>query len=612
MRQTSILSQFGTGRIMQLRLFPGMVAVVTVALSVQASGKSRQTSQNPSPNYRSITRAVAVDIVVEKGDDPVSGLHKQDFQVLEDGKPQVIDFFEDHTAATAKPAPTLPKMPASVYTNLPAVPGNESVNVLLLDALNTDERDQVYVHNQIIEFLKNMQPGTRAAIFTLSSKLRMVQGFTTDSAALHAALNDPKYGVVPDKPMESRSLDDKLSDVRQVDNLLAVSHGSKEAAEALRSFQRDFANYHGDQRVSMTLDALQALARFLNGVPGRKNLIWFSSSFPVTVFPEPDQTHHPNRANRESLRMRETADLLYDSKIAVYPVSAEGVMSQHIAGADVQHMTDTEGQTILGTQKVCPECYLNESGARAEKMISMEQLAQETGGRAFFNTNDLAGATRKAIADGAHYYTLVYTPTNKKMDGGYRKIKVKVQDSGYRVEYRRGYYADDVPAAVEGKADENPLRELMMYGMPDATQILFAARVLPASPQRQQGSPRAGMNSNLTGPTTRYSVNFMIRSTDVKLENTPDGTHRGKLQIEIHAYDRAGNSVNWLGGTWDMTVKPDGLAKLQKTGLLAHFEIDLPAHKDIYLETGVYDRETGKAGTLTIPLLNEAPAPSAH
>ena len=284
---------------MQLRSFFSMVAIISVATGLQASGGRRQNSPAPAAQYRSTTRAVAVDVVVDKGDDPVSGLHQQDFQLLEDGKPQVIDFFEEHTGATKRAAPVLPKMPATVYTNLPSVPQDDTVNVLLLDALNTDVRDQVYVHNQIVDFLKKMPPGMRAAIFTLGSKLRMVQGFTTDSAALHAALNDPKYGVVPEKPYQSHSLSNKMADVKHMDDALMVSPG---LAEAVQSFQRDFASYQGSQRVSMTLDALQALARFLGGVPGRKNLIWFSSSFPVTMIPDPDQSQRANRPNTDDLR----------------------------------------------------------------------------------------------------------------------------------------------------------------------------------------------------------------------------------------------------------------------------------------------------------------------
>ena len=115
----------------------------------------------------------------------------------------------------------------------------------------------------------------------------------------------------------------------------------------------------------------------------------------------------------------------------------------------------------------------------ADKIMAMEQLAADTGGKAFFNTNDLNGATQKAIADGAHYYTIAYSPKNKKMDGGYRQIKIKIPDTKYKLAYRPGYNADDV-SKIEAKANADPLREQMLLGMPNATQLLYGLRVIPA------------------------------------------------------------------------------------------------------------------------------------
>ena len=133
-------------------------------------------------------RVVLVDVVVtdNKGQ-PVPGLRKEDFEVLEDGKPQTIASFDEHQATT----PTLvklPPMPPNVYTNFPLTEKADSVNVLLLDALNTESRDQTYVHTQMIKYLQTIPPGTRVAIFTLASRLRMIQGVTTDSTVLLAIL----------------------------------------------------------------------------------------------------------------------------------------------------------------------------------------------------------------------------------------------------------------------------------------------------------------------------------------------------------------------------------------------------------------------------------------
>lgn len=605
-----------------MRHYPLLCVTAALAImtaNLDSGGQANQASESHTPAFRSTTRAVVVDVVVTNATDAIRGLKKQDFQLSEDGKLQAIDFFEEHSAnrLSEGAVPPLPKMPPGVYTNVPPVPQNDSVNVLLLDALNTDQAEQSYVRQNILNFLKSMPPGTRAAIFTLSSRLRLVQGFTSDSSSLVAAVNDPKFGVQTTTTDASRSLKDKQDDALHLDKALALLGGrSDEGISAMVSFQHEFANYQAGDRVAMTLEALQYMARYLAGVPGRKNLLWFSTSFPVAVFPRLGQSQRPNQINADSLddytaRVKKTADLLTVSKIAVYPIGAEGVMSEHIFEANLPSPTDYEGVSEGNNSAAQAKggnlpAYVHEYGARSDKIMSMEQLAADTGGKAYYNTNDLNAAMQKAIADGSHYYTLVYTPTNKKMDGSYRRIEVKVNDAKYRLAYRRGYNADDVPAAAQTKPDATPLHGMMMYEMPDATQILFAARVLPANPQPSAGSPRAGRNAKLSGATTRYSIDYMIRWTDVKFDVQSDGTHTGKLDVQLLAYDRDGNALNWTGGTQAMSIKPDIFEAIKKSGVPVHVDIDVPSDKDIYLETGVYDWETGKAGTLEIPLLLNA------
>ena len=251
-----------------------------------------RSEQDQVPVFKTQSRAVVVDVVVTKGDEAVTGLRKQDFQALEDGKPVTLDFFEEHTARSLPPgaAPALPKLPAHVYSNVPPAPESDSVNVLLLDTLNTDRPDQANVHQQIIDFLKTMQPGVRVAVFVLGSRLRMVQGFTTDSSVLRDAVNDKKNGMKMEADTSvTRSLQDKFDDIEEKQRLAHDADGRRRLSEALSAMQQDFVAYQADQRVAMTLEALNYLGRYLAGVPGRKNLIWFASSFPVTVFPSPKE-----------------------------------------------------------------------------------------------------------------------------------------------------------------------------------------------------------------------------------------------------------------------------------------------------------------------------------
>jgi VWFA-related protein len=175
-------------------------------------------------------------------------------------------------------------------------------------------------------------------------------------------------------------------------------------------------------RVEMTLQAFQQLSRYLSSIPGRKNVVWFSGSFPINFVPSTNV-----RAIKHQEHLKQTSDLLTAGQIAVYPVSATGILG------DPSH--------DMGSPFGSPEeLFEGTSGAQ----IQMETLAQETGGRAFYNTNGLSEALTEAIENGSHYYTLAYAPSDKKLDGKFRRIQVNVPEgSAYKLSYRRGYYADE-------------------------------------------------------------------------------------------------------------------------------------------------------------------------
>ena len=108
------------------------------------------------PTFKSKVNVVLVDVTVLKGKEPVTDLHREDFQVLENGQPQTILSFEEHKGA---PLTMLkrPPMPPDEFTNIPTVDTADSVNVILLDALNTQNADQVFVRSQMIRYLKDLK-----------------------------------------------------------------------------------------------------------------------------------------------------------------------------------------------------------------------------------------------------------------------------------------------------------------------------------------------------------------------------------------------------------------------------------------------------------------------
>lgn len=598
---------------------PGTIFAPTLVRLFLLLAAAHLSAQPPlsstMPVYKTTTRSVIVDVVVRtpKGD-PVPGLRQQDFTVLEDGKPQTIDFFEEQTLKEPPPGASqpLPAMPPHVYNNIPAAPEADSVNVLLLDSLNTPQQDFAYARNQVISYLNNVKPGTRLAIFTLGDKLNFVQGFTSDPSVLKALVEDRKKGANGGFSQSLVSRSDQAENttaIENVDSAMTAGVGSAAAAAAISSAFASYSNFALRNRTLMTLEALDYLARYLAGVPGRKNLIWFSSTFPVVVFPHFDQRQEAEDLVVPFSDIRRTADLLTASRVAVYPVNARGVITESVIDADSAGAgNDPNGPAHLGALAPIGS-YAAESADRASVISAMNQLAHDTGGKAIYNTNDLNTATLHAIDDGSQFYSLAYTPSNRNMDGKYRTVEVKINEGKYRLAYRHGYNADNtaVPVAVP---DTDPLRPLLRYGLPNESQILYAVRVVPASPQPAPNTPPAGKNPKLTGPTTRYNVDFFIRWTDVRLDPTPRGTHIGKLQIELLAFDRDGKAVNWEGGTQQMSLTPDIYGAIEHSGIPAHAEIDLP-NTPVHLVTGVYDWETGKVGTLQFSLAPEVAAPPA-
>lgn len=581
---------------------PFAVAVFALSATCLFAQQSTASGAAQLPVYQAHARDVIVDVVVTNNHGgPVTGLHQQDFSVTEDGKPQSIDYFEEHVAKTLPPGALkpLPKMPPDVYTNVPPAPEDDAVNVLLLDTLNTDPRFQPYMRQQIIHFLLGMKPGTRIAIFALGTQLRYIQGFTTDTAALRAAL----LRFVPGHEPQSTTLSDIADEKEEIAILQSMNSpprgasmgmGASAGISALSAAMAEEGGIQQANRMAMTLEAFQYLARYLGNEPDRKNLIWFSSSFPVNIFPSSAQMEALSNARGLNSEIKKTADMLTSSRVAVYPIEAEGMMEDHVAEADSRLETAGQGAGLMAN-------LMASSSSRADTIYSMEQIASDTGGKAFYNSNDLSGAFNSAVTLGANYYTLVYSPTNKKMDGRFRRIEVKVPGEKYHLSYRRGYNADDMLTA-SAKSDADPLQPLMIRGLPGTTQILYAVKVVPADDQPARGKPPLGGNQKLTGPFRRYSVEFFIRWTDIKFATTANGRHTGKINVQLMAYDADGKAVNWLGGTQAMNIDPTLFASIQKSGVPAHIELDLPADKNLYLETGVYDENTGKAGTLEVSL----------
>jgi VWFA-related protein len=392
-------------RLLSFSLFPiALLSVFTLQTPAQTTAS---VDPDQTPVFRANARAVLVDVVVtDSQGNPVSGLRQQDFKLRENGKPESVVFFEEHKGAEIVPI-ELPKMPPNVFTNVPVAPQADALNVLLLDAMNTPQTDQSYVRAQVLEFLKTMKPGTPLAVFSLATDLRLVQGFTGSPSTLLASLQDKKNGVWPETTAFSHSTKDDLDDQAELNRRLMMLGGpghTDAGIDALRQDQQNEKVYQSVQRVAVTAEALENIARYLAKIPGRKNLIWFASRFPMAFFPVASGNGALAVGRRtgglapaeniriESGKLKETADLLTVSRVAIYPVGARGVETVIAGVADQPYMP------VAGDTQEQREIIAN--------YWTMRELASETGGEMTTGTNDLSKAIAHAIDNGSHFYTL--------------------------------------------------------------------------------------------------------------------------------------------------------------------------------------------------------------
>jgi len=585
-----------------------LLAVIPLfcALSLQSQIASPD-SGNAVAKIKTKVRLVLVDVVVTDGKgDAVAGLNKQDFEVLEDGKPQTISTFEEHHGAPPPTQVKLPPLPPHVYTNFPITQTSDAVNVLLLDAMNTPTQDQSYVHTEMIKCLRTIPPSARIAIFTLASRLRMLQGVTTDSSELLKALNS-----VQGWPQESPLLpsDAETEAIHRLIGFLAENSAptppttellGADPINALRQFLLDSQKFQAEVRIRITLQAMQQLARYLSGIPGRKNVIWFSGSFPAGFYPD-TTVADPFRYTRDfGDDMRKTADLLTAAQVAIYPIAAGGLAPDAIYKANANEIGQKRGQDAAQDEW---QQMRTAAVTRGSSQIAMDQLAKDTGGKAFYNTNGLYDALTSVVNNGSRYYSLSYSPTNPKMDGKYRHLQVKLLKGKDTLAYRRGYYADDLETVLAAgqKPETDPLLMLMGRNLPEYSQILYKIKVLPSDPQPPPDAPRIGSNPELKGPFTRYSVDFAIAPQDLKIDSTPEGGRHSNIEIVLLAYDGEGKPLNFVVTKGDVNFDDKLYANVQQVGLQIHREIDVPKEY-VYLRTGIYDLKSNAAGTLGVPL----------
>jgi VWFA-related protein len=559
-------------------------------------------------------RLVLLDVVVTDKGAAIHGIDRQRFHVYQDGHEQPLAFFEEHSSAgphlaAARPAMIPASLPSHTFTNLPRTADSTAVNVLLLDGLNTPLSSQMNVRRNMLEYASTVQPGAPMAIFTLSSRLRMLQGFTSDPAALAAALKASGGG------QQSVILDGQNGSILPPLSAFIGSDprpSSQATAATMRQFEADNGTFQVDTRVRITLDAMRQLARYLSAIPGRKNLIWFSGSFPIVVGDNVALDDAGSALRNFTTELREAGELLSESRVAVYPVDAGGMMISPSYGvadsttALIAKNTDASAGTSRGMAGV-DATFRNRT---FQNHVSMTQLAEATGGKEYFNTNGFKEVVADAVDNGSSYYTLAYVPRSE-MNGHFRRFKVRIDDASFKLEYRAGYFDDPIDKPSSHRPGETSLIDaIAAHGAPSSTQIVFMARVLDSSDpvlatQKLPEGPAGADAAKIKKPSRRAIVDLRVDTGGLSFNSAPDGARLGNIETTLVAYDRDGNRVNFLDQALELTLKPEAYARAQSSGIPLRLALDLP--KDpVYLRIALRDINSGHAGSFEVPVLVES------
>ena len=565
-------------------------------------GASAQSPVSGTPTFKVGVTNVIVDVVVtDHHGVPVEGLTRDNFVVLQGGHPQQIVSFEAHSPASFPMTPSAP-LPPGVYTNAIARPAGDNADVLLIDSLNTPVESQVRAHQLLLDYLKTLPLNKPVAVFALTGRLQQLEDFSTDHSALLRTVE--QLAANPQKSALLKTKEDTARDMKDEDQKLEESLGmdkryaylATQQMKALQQLNAERDSFSTNLRVQYTLAAFDQLASYLAGMPGRKNLIWVSGSFPLSIMPDVDLKNPFQAARNFTPEVTRTARLLANARVAIYPIDARGLFPESSGAAA------GAGSAVRNPDRIA-HAQTQEFAQQAQEQMSLEKVAHDTGGKAIYNTNDLKGALGEVDRDGSHYYTLAYEPADRTSADKPQAIEVRVTPGKYHLSYRRSYIK---PTAENVNGDRN-FASRMQHNVPASTEIIFhlAPNRLAQEPA---GAAIAGSNPRAPRPLTRYSIEYQVDGSAFALIPSPDGTLQGTATLLSIVYDREGKPLNSTSGTLQIHVPSAQYAAFLKQGIRYRELLDIP-QQAVSLRAGVFDPVSGRTGSLEVLL---SPRPTSH
>lgn len=487
----------------------------------------------------------------------VSGLSEADFQLFEDGKPQKVSVFSLVSLPVERPErPLFAARPIEpdVHTNVRGYDGR--VYLIVLDDLHTHPLRSSRVKAAARRFVESfLGANDVAAVVHTSGRRDAGQEFTNNSRLLLGAIDKFMGRKVRSSTLERIDEEQRTRETRGTGDRI------DDPSDMERSYQ-----------ARSTLDTVKGLAEYLGGVQGRrKALVLFSEGIDYDIT-DPF-------ANRDATTVmtstRDTIAAATRANVAIYGIDARGLTA---GGDEAIEIGSFPTDTSLG---LGPGALQNEIRLGQD---SLRVLAEETGGFAAVNSNDLSTAFERLVEENSTYYVLGYYPTNERRDGRFRRIEVRTSRPGLTVRARRGY------AAPRGRAQQPTLSG------PNGGSTELRRAV--SSPLPLSGLPLAAVAAVFKGPAPNGTavVSILVGARDLPLTEK-EGTFRNELEVALVAMDQAGKTIAGDRNTVSLNLKPDTVPRVRAAGFRVISQLDLPPGR-YQLRAAVTEANTQRAGSV--------------
>ena len=572
-----------TGR--NLSCYITIIAVLACSSLVVAKPKDKEEA---GVKFSTRTALVLIPtLVTDKSGNHILGLKKEDFTVLENGGEQKIATFEEITSDAHRV--TRPQNPNEFSNSLAGGPAARRITLMVLDLINTPFLDQTNARKDLLKYLtQSVDQREPTALYTLTrTGIRVVHDFTTDPRVLVAALHKVKGDAA--QIVDSQEDVEAITGSASPDGSAGLDPGAVQTeADRLQAMMEDaelnFQSFQQRLAITYTLEGMQQIAQTLAGFPGRKSLIWAGGGFPFSVS---DNTMQLAPAGRDSLTdvlpmYEHTWQLLNDAQIALYPVDVKGLQVVTVPSASVRN-PGSRSSTSPGRGGI--NYARNMSWRQMDTQATLQTFASATGGRAYYNSNDLVKGFRDAVNDSAEYYMLGYYLDRSKTKSGWRKLAVKVKRDHVEVRARSGFFVTN--ATVDPESSRNSDLSSALQSPLDYTSLALVASWDKIEPGKDPGKKHVNYAMHLAPDSTLVNDadNNRILLEFLAVAKTPEGK-----QVDPPAGQRI-----------ETHLSAEKLAAVRQNGVIYKGALDL-APGEYTVRFVVRDDLSGRVGSVAAPL----------